>query len=189
MASVIISKIYKIIHKAENNSAHLPITLATMDFITIKEYFYKFHSRLMLILLLPIMLFIGLYLQHSSSETFKSYQSEHLMTTVIAVVVTIWSMYLVLHIKRIKSARNGKGLRQKLEKYFRITIVRYIVIDVASLVLGVAFFITGNDFYTYAFLINLLIGAIFWPRAKKVSGDLRLRGDERVMVYYKRDSL
>jgi hypothetical protein len=160
-----------------------------MDFITIKEYFYKFHSRLMLILLLPIVLFIVLYLQHSSSETSGSYQSSHLTTTVIAVVVTIWCMYLVLHIKRIKSARNGKGLRQKLEKYFRITIVRYIVIALASLILAIAFFITGNDFYTYTFIINLLIGAVFWPRAKKVSADLRLRGDERVMVYYKRDTL
>jgi formate hydrogenlyase subunit 3/multisubunit Na+/H+ antiporter MnhD subunit len=159
-----------------------------MEFITIKEYFYKFHSRLMLILLLPILIFIILYLQHGPARS-EAFQSEHLMTTVIATVVTILAIYLVLHIKRIKSARNGKGLRQKLEKYFRITIVRYFVIAVISLVFAAAFFFTRDDSYTYAFIINLLIGAVTWPRAKKVSSDLRLRGDERTMVYYKRDTL
>ena len=159
-----------------------------MNFITIKEYFYKFHSRLMLILLIPIITFIVLYLQHSP-DTFIPYESRHLNTIVVALIITAWLIYMVLHIKKIKSARNGKGLRQKLEKYFRITIVRYLVIDATSLMLAGAFSITGNDYFTFVFIANLLVAAIFWPRAKKVSNDLRLRGDERQMVYYKTDVL
>jgi hypothetical protein len=159
-----------------------------MDFITIKEYFYKFHSRLLMMLLLPIAVFIALYLQHTS-QTFEPIDSPHLSSIVAGAIITTWAIYMVLHIKKIKSARNGKGLRQKLEKYFRITIVRYTIIAVTSFVFAAAFFVTRNDYFTYGFGINLLIAAMFWPGAKKVSSDLRLKGDERTMVYYKRDVL
>ena len=164
------------------------LTLTIMDFITIKEYFYKFHSRLLMILLLPTSAFIALYLQHSP-ETFQPLESRHLTTIVLASVLTVWAIYMVLHIKKIKSARNGKGLRQKLEKYFHITIVRYTIIAITSFILAGGFYVSGKDYFTYAFVVNLMIAAIFWPRAKKVSGDLRLKGDERTMVFYKRDLL
>jgi hypothetical protein len=39
------------------------------------------------------------------------------------------------------------------------------------------------------FLIQLILAGIVWPTSSKVSSDLKLRGDEREMVYYKKDVL
>ena len=77
----------------------------------------------------------------------------------------------------------------KLEKYFYITIVRYIVFAMACLILASAFYLTRDDLLTDLFAVNLLVMGLLWPTARRVCNDLKLKGDEREMVYYKRDQL
>jgi hypothetical protein len=165
----------------------LPLALS-MDFISISEYFYKLFSRLLLIVLLPIAVFISIYLQPMMAPLDgDQHRSEFI--TVISVVVCLWMFVFIFFNKKIKSARNGQGLREKLEKYFRLTIVRYIFFSVCSLTLAVAFYVSRNDVFTALFIVQLILCGVVWPFSSKVSNDLKLRGDEREMVYYRKDSL
>jgi len=159
-----------------------------MDFISIREYFYKFYSALLLILLVPIVAFISLYLQPSRSQS----DFERAPDTFVffsATIIFLWTMMFILFNKKIKSLRNRQGLRSKLEKYFKLTIVRYIILSAAGMMLAVAFYFLRNDFFTICFVMHLVITILLWPTSPKVCRDLRLRGDEREMVYYKKDSL
>jgi hypothetical protein len=89
--------------------------------------------------------------------------------------------------KKIKSIRKDQGLRLKLEKYSDLTIVRYSLIAAVCLVLAYGFYLTKDDMITGMFAITLILLGVLWPRSAKVCRDLKLRGDEREMVYYKKD--
>ena len=159
-----------------------------MEFISINEYFYKLFSRLLLMLMVPIFAFIALHfpaLQQVDDSNASSFTPKY----VILSVASLWLIGIIFSIKKIKSARKGQGLRAKLQKYFWLTIVRYGLLAIACLILATGFFMTHEDNFTYAFLFHMLMAAIMWPHGPRVAQELKLRGDEREMVYYRKDSL
>lgn len=158
-----------------------------MDFFTISQYFNKLFSALLLILLLPIVIFCAIYLQASFGEANHYSVAVHVL--IMAIVATDWLIIFFFLNKKIKSIRKDQGLRFKLEKYFRLTIVRYSLGAAACLMLAFGFYLTKDDVYTASFMVSLLMLGVLWPVAPKVCKDLMLRGDEREMVYYKKDVL
>lgn len=159
-----------------------------MQFISITEYFYKLYSAILLITLPPITSFIALYLQ--PVELQKDIEKEPKAFLLFSTAVLfLWAAMLIFFNKKIKSLRIRQGLRQKLEKYFGLTIVRYLTFCLTGMVLASGFYVLRNDFFTYFFVVQLLLAAMLWPMPSKVSRDLKLKGDEREMVYYKKDVL
>jgi uncharacterized membrane protein YoaK (UPF0700 family) len=134
--------------------------------------------------MIPIIFFIVLHLLPSHQVQISQ---QHSPTWVISITITLWMLLIFFYVKKIKSARKGQGLREKLEKYFRLTIVRYSLIVVASLMLAGGFYQTRSDIYTLGFVSYLILAGVIWPTASKVSRELKLRGDEREMVFFKKD--
>lgn len=140
----------------------------------------------MMILLFPIFGFMYCYLAVSDRPALAYYPNQRI---VAGTILALWAISFIFFNKKIKRARKGQGLRVKLEEYFSITIVRFSIFAICSLILSVAFYLTGDDFYSISFIVQLGLCALLWPRSTKVSDDLKLRGDEREMVYYKKDTL
>jgi hypothetical protein len=157
-----------------------------MEFITISQYFYKLYNALLLVLLIPIFAFIFIYVW--TPIDFYSSPVWPFRIALTSIVAVDWLAMLFFHFKKIKSIRNDQGLRIKLEKYFQLTIVRYTVIGMGCILLAVGFYLTHDNFITGLFTLNLILLGIFWPSASRVCKELKLRGDEREMVYYKKDS-
>jgi hypothetical protein len=156
-----------------------------MNFLTIGQYFNKLQSALLFILIVPLLIFTTLYLfAHGMAED----QLSEYYIVISAAVVLDWFMAVVIFNKKIKSARNQQGLGAKLDKYFKLTIVRYSVLSSASLLLAVGLYLSGSDVFMAMYMVGLLIAGILWPTSRRVSDDLKLRGDEREMVYYKKDT-
>ena len=158
-----------------------------MEFITINQYFYKLYNAVLVILLLPILAFLTIYFQYFTMDTLQA-QSLALDARVIGAVALLWVSLLLISAKKIKTIRSVQGLRSKLEKYFYLTIVRYLLISLGSLILAYGFLITQEDKFTGIFILNFFTAILLWPRPAKVCRQLRLRGDEREMVYFKKDS-
>lgn len=156
-----------------------------MEFISIGQYFHKLYSTVLCIVLLPVLMFSIAYVLPVPAGS--SSHSLPLLLALSVVVVSDWLIILISFNKKIKSIRQHQGLRLKLEKYFRLTIVRYTLIASGCVVLAAGLFITRNDLFTVFFVINLMLTGLVWPVPSRVSNDLRLRGDEREMVYYKKD--
>jgi hypothetical protein len=157
-----------------------------MDFTSIKEYFYKLYSYLLIIMLVPIFIFIAVNILPSDRNLVVTSEQSMMITTVI-VLILITS--LIFHNKKIKSIRNRQGLREKLEKYFELTIVRYTSFCVCCVALAFAYYYSNDAIFLYLFLVHLIVSAVVWPLSSKVSRDLKLRGDEYQMVYYRKDEL
>jgi hypothetical protein len=140
-----------------------------------------------MILLIPIFAFILIYFLSLRADLYGAHIWPFRLAS-SGIVAINWTMVLFFFPKKIKSIPIGQGLRLKLEKYFQLTIVRYRMIIFVCLILAGGFYITHDDFITGLFAVNLIFIGFIWPTASKVCNDLKLRGDEREMVYYKKDS-
>lgn len=155
-----------------------------MTFISISQYLNKLQILFFLLLMPPLLVFIALYFLFPDlpGET----RAEYLIIIPLAALVDL-VLGMIISNKKIKSVRNAQGLGAKLDKYFRITIVRYSFLTSAGFVLAIGFFITGSDLFSALYVGNLLVSASYWPSAARVCKELMLKGDEREMVFYKKD--
>ena len=157
-----------------------------MNFISITQYLNKLQILFMILLIFPLFTFIALHftIDEQTTEPRIAY-----FAVIPALAVLDWIIGAVMFNKKIKSVRNQQGLGAKLEKYFGITTVRYCFVSSSSLILCVGFFLTGSDVFTALYFLILLLSTLLWPTGPRVSRDLMLRGDEREMVYFRRDKL
>jgi hypothetical protein len=157
-----------------------------MEYFTIGQYFTKLHIRLLIIILVLIIMFVGAYF----ITTFDSEPHPWLTRTqMLSIIIANWLMVFLYYLKKIKSIAKDQGLGLKLMNFFYLTIVRYIIIAFGCLFLLYSFYLTKDDVVTAMFVANLILMAVLWPTSSKVCRDLKLRGDEREMVYYKKDTL
>jgi hypothetical protein len=157
-----------------------------MTWITIGQYFYRMYIAVLLILLIPIFSFIVNYVFFAF--TIHSYSLPwYTPVNLASLTATFVLLQFLIFAKKIKSIRKDQGLRLKLEKYFRLTIVRYSLIVLPCLLLVYGFYLTKDDRLTGVFAITMILSGGLWPRPAKVCSDLKLRGDEREMVYYQKD--
>src|SRR5688572_16191460 len=120
-----------------------------MQWITLGQYFYKLYSAVLLILLVPIFAFIFIYWRLIDAEApaviFKN------ATPLFIIPLLSWLIIFFSCNKKIKSIRKDQGLRLKLEKYFTLTIVRYILGVVGCLALAYGFYLTRDNRFTGLF--------------------------------------
>lgn len=157
-----------------------------MNFLTISQYFNKLQSAVLFILILPLLLFIALYFHLSGHLPDPRTEYITLLTT---VGLLDWLIAMIIFNKKIKMVRNEQGLGLKLEKYFKLTIVRFSLISSGSLMMALGLYLTKSDVFTWVYMGGLVLCGILWPTGPKIVNDLRLKGDEREMVYFKKDRL
>ncbi len=156
-----------------------------MSFISIHQYFNKLQVVFFALLIAPLLAFIVLYFQPERDPP----DSPVLQYVLIGAALLDGFLAVIMFDKKIKSARKAQGLGAKLEKYFSITIVRYSFLSSSGLILAVGFFLSHNNVFTIFYLAGLLFSLLLWPTGPRVSDELMLRGDEREMVYFKKDVL
>lgn len=156
-----------------------------MNFISIDQYFYKLQSVLFLLLMVPLLVFSALYLLMDASPPDPP---REYFVAILSAVALSWLIAVLLINKKIKSARNEQGLGAKLDKYFKITIVRYRILSGGSFLLALGLYLTGSDVFTAGYVAGLVLAGMLWPRSRKVCKDLKLKGDEREMVYFRKDT-
>jgi hypothetical protein len=157
-----------------------------MNFITIGQYFNKLQIVFFILLILPLLVFIAIHFLNI--EPLRE-ASPEILTLIPFLALLEWFLAIVIFNKKIKSARNQQGLGAKLAKYFNITIVRNSFLASSGLMLAAGYLITHNDAFTGLYVVNVILTLFFWPSGPRVAGELMLKGDERDMVYFKKDKL
>lgn len=155
-----------------------------MDFFTIAQYFNKLNSVLFLMMMVPLLGFITIYFFPNPSAVGPW------NATVVGIFLLValgWIMTKIHFDKKIKSARNAQGLGAKLDHYFQITIVRFGFLSGLWLLLALGLYLSDNDIFAVVYFAGLGLSAAHWPTAGKACRDLKLKGDEREMVYFKKD--
>ncbi|MFZ1808583.1 MAG: hypothetical protein WAU36_15225 [Cyclobacteriaceae bacterium] len=164
-----------------------------MKFSSIKEYFYKLNNLCYLITLIPLGVFIFLYLKMQEGKIYAIIQEQHrILITQILVFALCALILTIVHLvvkKKMKVYSRDLSLGYKMDKYFYLSLSRIVLGALASLLVAGGLFITGSEIFSAYFLAILLWMAYQWPTPKKMCAELLLKGDEKEMVLYKRESL
>ena len=162
-----------------------------MKYSSLQEYFYKLHNVLYGIILLPFLVFVVLYWQMQAGNIEGPLkESEEYGNLVLGImggmVLMDWLISAILFVRSLKATRTLESLGEKLDRYYVFTLFRFALVVSGSLALAIGFYLTENQTFTLVFVGNVAVLIFFWPTASKVCNDLKLKGDERTLVLYKK---
>lgn len=160
-----------------------------MNFLSIKEYFYKLNTIGFILLLLPLVAFIWLY--------YHAIHSQPLITeepTILMILAAVGIFFLIditvvrwLSKAKMKRLKSRIELAAKMDGYFWITFLKMAVYCSCSLLMAAGFFMTANSYFTGLFVIVMITLFFQWPTPNSFCRHLDLRGSERDMVINNRD--
>jgi cytochrome c oxidase subunit IV len=165
-----------------------------MKYSSIREYFYKMHSLLYAIILLPLLMFVMLYwLMNEGKLEGQFYANDEmkqwLLLVFSGVVFLDWIAAVIVFNRGINATRKIVSLGERLDKYYRYTLIRFLVVMMGALLLAAGFYLTEDQRFTLVGGVSIVLVLVFWPFPAKVCKDLQLKGDERTLVLYKKDKL
>ncbi|HEV8514724.1 MAG TPA: hypothetical protein VGQ59_15680 [Cyclobacteriaceae bacterium] len=165
---------------------------STMNFSSLKEYFYRLYNACLLRLLITIGVFLVIYYLSLSGSISPYIREESLVdflrfTYLVLILITLTIVHLEVY-KRLKHHSQLVGLGKKLDHYYLIVKTRMKTITGISLFLAAGLLFTGHEWFTIYF--GGMIGWFLfqWPTPRTVSRQLKLKGDERTMVITKGDA-
>lgn len=164
-----------------------------MKYNSVPEYFYKFHSRLYALVLIPILLFVVLYWKMQTGDIKGLSQDVDLnnlfLLVFIVIVLVDWIVAFFIFRRNLKSILTLGSLGDRLDGYYKFTILRFLFMVSGLVLLAVGFYLTEDKYFTILFVTCLIGVAFFWPTSAKVCTDLNLKGEERRLILYKLDKL
>ena len=165
-----------------------------MKYNSIREYFYKMYTLLFAIILAPLIVFLIIYWLIIQEEIRGPFYLDESTTQILllllgGVVIMDWIGSLMVFGKGISSIISVPSLGDRLDKYYRYTLVRFSIVATGTLTLAVGFYLTEDQMFTVIAGGSMLLLLMFWPFPSKVCRDLKLKGDERTLVFYKKDWL
>jgi len=157
-----------------------------MKFGSVKEYFYKLNNAGYQYMMIPLILFIFFYAQ-SYFYTSKPLLSIGNLSLYVLVAIGVISVVVltIVHYKKTKSITlisKEVGLGLKLEKFGSLLTSTMMSNAIVALLMPLGLVITGDHTFSIFFGVVLAWYFIQWPTPVRVAGQLKLKGDERLMV-------
>ncbi len=164
----------------------------TMNFSSLKEYFYRLYNACLLRLLITMGVFLLIYYLSLSGWISPYIWDESLVdflrfTYLALILITLTIVHLEIH-RNLKLHVGVVGLGKKLDLYYLVVRMRIKTFISISLFLAAGFLFTGHEWFTIYY--GGMMGWFFfhWPSPKTVCRQLKLKGDERTMVITKGDA-
>ncbi len=157
-----------------------------MKFSSIKEYFYKLQSMCYALSLFPLAAMIALYaVPEALSAPFIIADAEtvywlQLVLPVVALI-ELTTVHWVIRVK-LNKIIPMPSLGDRLDQFVPLAFIRTVTAVVASLLMLVALFLTGNIWFTGYAVALLLIVFLQRPTPTAVVSQLQLRGNEKELI-------
>jgi hypothetical protein len=164
-----------------------------MKYNSVPEYFYKLHSRLYALVLIPLLLFVVLYWKMKTGDIRGLSQDtdfNYLLLLILMFIVLVdWIAAFFIFRRNLRSILTLGSLGERLDHYCKFTILRFSFMVSGLVLLAAGFYLTENQYFTILFVTSMIGVAFFWPTSAKVCDDLNLKGEERRLILYKLDKL
>jgi hypothetical protein len=152
------------------------------------------NNLLFTLALVPLLVFVVLYWQLLEGNLHGPFYGEQQISQILlismgAIIFSEWMISFFLFNARLKPVRKMQSLGIRLDHYYSLTVIRFAIILSGSIVMAVGFGLTENQLFTVIAVSNLLLSIVLWPIPAKVCRDLQLKGDERTLVFFKKDRL
>ncbi len=160
-----------------------------MNFLSVKEFFYKINTIGFILLLMPVMVFVILHF--STLDTFASiYDPGQQLTLLASLGVVVLIGLTIVHWLwsiRINRLRGISELSRKMDGYFVLVVIRNGAYAAGSLMMAVGYYMTHSPYFTGFFIVMLLALLAQWPSPARFCLDFKLRGTDRDLVLHNQD--
>ena len=161
-----------------------------MAFRNLDEYYIRLNLVFHAILAAPLLLFIYIYLETRNGDMEPPISDAKNLGFLQLSITFITAIFVFLAFSwyrtRLSQVKPKDHLIKKLEYYRKIGLVQYILFGVASFTTVLGLYLTGKGWYTGLYVIVLMLMSINRPTLKKISDDMRLKGEERQIVLHKK---
>jgi predicted lysophospholipase L1 biosynthesis ABC-type transport system permease subunit len=137
----------------------------------------------------PIGIFLAIYYFLLIGSLTAILPDEEIIQVILILFPALAVMNLtIVHLvaaRRFKALMPEPSLGIRLEKYFAVGSIRVKSLAASSVLMAVGLALTDHAYFTIYFSVLLLWLFFIWPTPKRVSKDLKLKGDEQKMVITK----
>ena len=161
-----------------------------MNFNSLAEYFYKLYNICLLLMLLPLAVFLTLYYMLDAGKLISVISPDHALSGLLVllfplfIVLELTIVHLVLQ-KKLVPTQSELSLGTRLDQYYSFVLIKSGGAAFVGILMAVGLYLTGRGLFSAYFLLVLVWIFIQWPTPRKVSKDLKLKGDEQEMVLTK----
>lgn len=160
-----------------------------MNFLSVKEFFYKINTIGFILLLMPVMVFVILHF--STLDTFASINDPRQeLTLLVSLGVVILVGLTIVHWLwsiRINRLRGISELARKMDGYFVLVVIRNGAYAAGSLMMGIGYYMTHSPYFTGLVIVMLLALLAQWPSPARFCLDFKLRGADRDLILHNQD--
>jgi hypothetical protein len=160
-----------------------------MDFLSVKEFFYKVNTIGFILLLLPVIVFLYIHVDALKSfpvvEDFK--QTNALLSVSSVLVAAILTVVNLIWRSRIRQMRSYGELARKMEGYFVLFVLRNGAYSASLLLMAAGYYFTHSIYFSGCFLVIILVLLAQWPGPARFCMAFELKGYERDLILHNKD--
>lgn len=150
-----------------------------------KTYIQKLQTFAYMCLGFPLLFFIYVYLE-SSAEMLEPMIAPEYNLYVFVPMFTMALFLIYLSIRNYKALRleatKKTDFKEKLKLYQKASNTRFLYYGTCTLCITIGFFITNYQPFAALFGIMIVMFSIHNPNARKIAGELKLKGDEKSII-------
>jgi len=160
-----------------------------MNFLSIKEFFYKVNTIGFILLLFPVIVF--LYIHIGALKSFPivegTYEANILLSLSFVLIATILTVVNLIWRARIKHMKSYAELSKKMEGYFVLFVLRSGAYAACLLLMAGGYYFTHSIYYSGIFLLVLVVLLFQWPGPRRFCVSFELKGAERDLILHNQD--
>lgn len=161
-----------------------------MHFHDLKDYLFKLNNLFHVIVAIPLLAFVYLYLESQVGRVqplINNPDTILILHYILPLIIMVESgIAFIITKKSLSVFPNHDILIEKLGVYFRISLIKYAILEGAAIVAVIGYYLTLSKVYVGFYVVLLMIFSINRPTVYRISKDLKLDGDEKDIVIHKR---
>lgn len=142
---------------------------------TVKEYFSLLYT-IYISVFIASCLFLIFSLITTEANDFSEYDIPYIITTGVVMIVGYILSYLYSK-KKIKEAKQKRGLREKLTDYRKVLFIPWIIIGITIILSIICYTITGEHLFVCTTIFSLVVLFLNNPSRKNLIERLDLEDD------------
>ncbi|QIK53104.1 hypothetical protein G7050_01165 [Dysgonomonas sp. HDW5A] len=147
---------------------------------TVKEYFSLLYI-IYISVLIASCLFLVFSLITIEANSFSEHDIPYIISTGVVMIVGYILSYLYSK-KKIKEAKQKRGLREKLTDYRKVLFIPWIIISITIIFSIICYTITGEHVFVCTTLFSLVIFLLNKPSRRNLIERLDLENDEQQIL-------
>lgn len=157
-----------------------------MEYNSVTDYFSRLQTKSLIFFFISVLLFLTLYYLMLVQDLTPVMPDESGMLVSyvlsgVALLDGLMSFFLVKML--LAKVTSMPGLGDRMDRYAKVSFLRFTLLISGSLMLMVAFYLSGNPQVLAFYGAYLFLFLFAWPTRSKLCAELKLKESEREVVY------